>query len=761
MSIDNVLDISPRVQYTAIAGQTSFTYPFPIFDSSDLVVIVDGVTKALFTHYTVTGVEADTGGTFDFLSAMTGGEIVTAYRDMPIERTSDFQQNGPWTSATLNDELDRITMVAQQLDAKLGRSLRLPVDTEASTASSELDLASWADKYVTINSAGVPTPALLSASTVTADTLGGLLYPRSSAETAASVTATTSSLTYIDVGRMGAVGDNSTVNTAAVQNALNVARMGYSRVHFPSQNRNGQTIYLCGKVNVYEGTHVTADEGVIIRSTVTVPTDHVFECTGTLGTGTALTANATKRDATVAVTSATGLSVGQVVCIRDSTYKWSTNARNLEFNEIADITSLTITLKNRLIGTYLTANTAELVPLTTPARNIKFEDVRVEIPSGKDGGAFYFQDAYNCELLNCESMGQKGQSGFTTWRSAYIRVRGGRYLDGQSQSTPGYGYGGTFSQSSHHCVAYGVQFRNVRECSVSLGARFCGYVDCDSASSYDNAFNSHADGSEDCFFINCRSSYARSKGFYAGGITAQAADKRIRFVNCENVYSGSYGFFVEGSAGVEPEDIEVINCRSFHAGDDTGTTYSYYASRATRPRLVNFQTDSDGETNLRAVAKFEICTDAKIHGGSYRGQSGGWGIIHANCTGVTIDGCDISSVGSNQGVHAESTASTKVVVRNVRVDNDVVFTKNSGDLHRDITYSTKYQNALGAQASATDGSTVSHGLVTTPTNVRVTASVAGEFVSVTALGGSTFTIAIKKHDNTAGTSQTVYWEATV
>lgn len=121
MSIDNVQDISPRTQYVANAGQTSFTYPFPIFDSSDLVALVDGVTKALFTHYTVTGVEADTGGTVDFLTAMTGGEIVTLYRDMPIERTSDFQQNGPWTSAALNDELDRLTMVAQQLEAQFDR----------------------------------------------------------------------------------------------------------------------------------------------------------------------------------------------------------------------------------------------------------------------------------------------------------------------------------------------------------------------------------------------------------------------------------------------------------------------------------------------------------------------------------------------------------------------------------------------------------------------------------------------------------------
>lgn len=69
-------------------------------------------------------------------------------------------------------------------------------------------------------------------------------------------------------------------------------------------------------------------------------------------------------------------------------------------------------------------------------------------------------------------------------------------------------------------------------------------------------------------------------------------------------------------------------------------------------------------------------------------------------------------------------------------------------------------SAKGA-TSVADGGTITHGLVAAPTKVRCTPSVSGEFVSVTALGASTFTVAIKKHDNTAGTTQTVYWEADV
>lgn len=64
----------------------------------------------------------------------------------------------------------------------------------------------------------------------------------------------------------------------------------------------------------------------------------------------------------------------------------------------------------------------------------------------------------------------------------------------------------------------------------------------------------------------------------------------------------------------------------------------------------------------------------------------------------------------------------------------------------------------GATATVADGGTVTHGLGTTPTWVTVNPSTSGEFVSVTAIGATTFTVAIKKHDGNAGTTQTLYWQ---
>jgi len=67
----------------------------------------------------------------------------------------------------------------------------------------------------------------------------------------------------------------------------------------------------------------------------------------------------------------------------------------------------------------------------------------------------------------------------------------------------------------------------------------------------------------------------------------------------------------------------------------------------------------------------------------------------------------------------------------------------------------------GGVDNVADGGTIRHGYRDAPGWVNCTASVSGEFVSVTAINAYTFTVAIKKHDNTAGTQQNVYWLAGV
>lgn len=225
MPIDTVNDLPPRVQYTAAAAQTVFAYPFPIFADGDLVVDVDGATQALNTDYTVSGEGEDAGGNVTFLSAMAGNEVVTIYRDLAIERTSDFQTNGPLSSATFNDELDRITLVQQQLQDGINRSLRLPVITTGLTADTELTADNWAGMYMSFDANGIPTPAALTSTALTQAILGALLNPRTGDEITASVTPTDYSRwadPILDGERYGFVGDNATLNNTAMAKAIAV-----------------------------------------------------------------------------------------------------------------------------------------------------------------------------------------------------------------------------------------------------------------------------------------------------------------------------------------------------------------------------------------------------------------------------------------------------------------------------------------------------------------------------------------------------------
>jgi len=73
-------------------------------------------------------------------------------------------------------------------------------------------------------------------------------------------------------------------------------------------------------------------------------------------------------------------------------------------------------------------------------------------------------------------------------------------------------------------------------------------------------------------------------------------------------------------------------------------------------------------------------------------------------------------------------------------------------------YITENHGAAGAVA---DGGTIAHGCAATPTSAQVTGSVANEFASVTGIGAANLTVAIKKHDGTPGTNQTIYWRAWV
>ncbi len=128
--------IKPRVQYQADGVRCEFLFPFAIFADANLEVYVD--SEQVMTGFTVRGIGDSEGGGITFAVPPPSGATVTLRRRMIIQRTTDFQESGPFRARVLNDELDYLTASIQQLETELERSVRLaPADADAETTLPE------------------------------------------------------------------------------------------------------------------------------------------------------------------------------------------------------------------------------------------------------------------------------------------------------------------------------------------------------------------------------------------------------------------------------------------------------------------------------------------------------------------------------------------------------------------------------------------------------------------------------------------------
>ena len=125
-----VADARPYVQYACDGVQTVFTYPFPILAAEDLTVVLDDTSTP--AGIGVSGIGDDAGGTVTLSPAPAAGRTLTIFRDMPIARTTDFQEAGEFRASAINTELDRLAMMLQQVESLAAQALkRAPEDADA------------------------------------------------------------------------------------------------------------------------------------------------------------------------------------------------------------------------------------------------------------------------------------------------------------------------------------------------------------------------------------------------------------------------------------------------------------------------------------------------------------------------------------------------------------------------------------------------------------------------------------------------------
>ena len=139
-----VAEQTPYIAHTANGATATFAYPFRILKDTDLVVMVAGVQKTLTTDYTITGIGQSAGGTVVFNSAPVSGVAVEIQRDIPRDRTTDYQQAGPFFAKTVNSDMDRLAMQVQELGMGFDRAIK--VRTPPGTVEDTVDSTEYANR---------------------------------------------------------------------------------------------------------------------------------------------------------------------------------------------------------------------------------------------------------------------------------------------------------------------------------------------------------------------------------------------------------------------------------------------------------------------------------------------------------------------------------------------------------------------------------------------------------------------------------------
>ena len=189
-----------RVSYSGNGSTTAFAVPFYFLANAQLTVtlrLADGSesTKVLGTDYTVTGAGVLTGGTVTMTTAPASGTTLVVTRNVPLTQETDLQPNDRLPAETLEQSIDKLTMISQQIDEVIDRTLKAPVSDSASLDMTIPGSADRAGKFLKFDTNGEPTAA-------------------------------TSPESAITVEDYGAVGNGVADDTAAIQAALNALSSG-------------------------------------------------------------------------------------------------------------------------------------------------------------------------------------------------------------------------------------------------------------------------------------------------------------------------------------------------------------------------------------------------------------------------------------------------------------------------------------------------------------------------------------------------------
>ena len=148
-----ISNVTRRVVY-APSGTGPYAFTFEILAQTDIEVYKGDTLLTLTTDYSVT-INANGTGSVT-LVATAGTDNITIIGARAIQRLSDFVTGGDFFANTVNDELDSLTIFAQQNSEAVSRALQAP-ETDPTTINMTLPRAATrANKTLAFDSNGNP-----------------------------------------------------------------------------------------------------------------------------------------------------------------------------------------------------------------------------------------------------------------------------------------------------------------------------------------------------------------------------------------------------------------------------------------------------------------------------------------------------------------------------------------------------------------------------------------------------------------------------
>jgi len=144
--------------YNGNGSQTVFAYTFKIFVAGDIQVYLNGVLKTINTHYTLSNVGLTGGGNVTFTSgsvpsAATGNVILL--RSLALTQGVDLINYGAFDANIIESAYDKLTMMVQQLQEEVSRSIRFSATVyDGGTQEVSDTVANRAGKVLAYDAAG-------------------------------------------------------------------------------------------------------------------------------------------------------------------------------------------------------------------------------------------------------------------------------------------------------------------------------------------------------------------------------------------------------------------------------------------------------------------------------------------------------------------------------------------------------------------------------------------------------------------------------